>query len=41
VETRRNLSKKTIEAIKEVNKEVLEENLIKPIKLISLAKDFI
>jgi hypothetical protein len=41
VETRRNISNKTIEVIEEVNKKVLEEKLIKPIKLISLAKEFI
>jgi hypothetical protein len=36
-----NINKKTIEAIEEVNKEVLEVKLIKPIKLVSVAKDFI
>jgi hypothetical protein len=38
METRRNISNKTIEATEEVNNEVLEENLINPIKLNSLAK---
>jgi hypothetical protein len=36
VETRRNLSMKAIEAIDEVDKEMLETRLMKPVKLISL-----
>jgi hypothetical protein len=41
VETRRNLNKRIIEAIEEVNKEVMEEKIIKTIRMTSLAKDFI
>jgi hypothetical protein len=41
VETRRSLIMKSIELVEEIDKEVLEKNIINLFKLISLAKDSI